>query len=160
MIDGAAVVGIILVIGGIALTLFEFLHPGAFLLVPGAVMIVVGIILVVGGSLLSQNPTASALALIGVGFAGAALTIPIYRKLAPTHPPMATTVDTLVNTPAKVIVAVTPGTMKGKVRVRGEIWSATSDAPIPVGADVMVVGGEGIILKVSPAPPVASPGGI
>ena len=40
----------------------------------------------------------------------------------------------------------------GTIYVAGEDWSATADAKIPAGTDVVVLGRQGLILKVAPAP--------
>lgn len=43
----------------------------------------------------------------------------------------------------------------GSVRVGGEEWTAHSDIFIPKGADVRVIGREGLVLQVEPVPPKA-----
>jgi membrane-bound serine protease (ClpP class) len=38
--------------------------------------------------------------------------------------------------------------VKGRVRIRGEYWSARADAPIPAGRPVRVVGVDNLTLRV------------
>ncbi len=45
---------------------------------------------------------------------------------------------------------------RGKVHVHGEIWDAVADAPIPPGSEVVVVGTDGMVLRVRPG---SAPGG-
>jgi membrane-bound serine protease (ClpP class) len=40
---------------------------------------------------------------------------------------------------------------RGKVTVHGEIWDAVSEAPVPAGRPVVVVGVDGLLLRVQPA---------
>ena len=49
-----------------------------------------------------------------------------------------------------VIAPVVPNTLKGKVRVKSEVWSARSDVAIPTGVRVRVVQGEGVSITVQP----------
>ena len=46
---------------------------------------------------------------------------------------------------------------KGKVFVHGEIWDAVSDVPVGAGADVVVVGVDGMTLRVRPDGPAGTP---
>ena len=47
-------------------------------------------------------------------------------------------------------IASTDIEVTGKVKVRGEIWSATSSEPVKAGDTVIVMGMEGMVLQVSP----------
>ncbi len=150
MSDATILLGAGLVIAGFVLLIADVAHPGLFLLVPAAVLVAIGAIFLIDPSLFAGAPLAAALILLAAGCGGAVLAIPIYQRIAPVHPPIATTLDTLKGMTALVTVDVRPGTMKGKVRVRGEVWSATADQVIPAGSQVTVTGGEGIILRVAP----------
>ncbi len=156
---GLEVLGAILVVAGILLIVVEVVHPGAFLMVPAAILVASGLFLVFVPGFFLANPVMAALLLIGVAFLGAALAIPLYRKIAPTHAPIPTTVQSMWNAPAKVLVPIEPGNMRGKIRVRGEIWSATADQPIPEGREVIVVGGEGVVLRVAEVAPASGGSG-
>jgi membrane protein implicated in regulation of membrane protease activity len=80
------------------------------------------------------------------------ITILYYRWLAGTHQPLSTTSGSLVGQEAIVITDVVPNTLRGKVRVRSEVWSAKAKAPIPAGTKVRVVAGEGVSVTVEPVP--------
>ena len=47
-----------------------------------------------------------------------------------------------------VVAATGPDSLKGKVRIGSDIWSARSDEPIEAGAEVVVVHAEGVHVKV------------
>lgn len=140
--------GLALVAIGILMIIVDVSHPGAFLIIPAAVLVSVGFVLTLDPNLFSNNPIAAALIVIASAFTGAAAVVPIYRRIAPTHPTISTTLDSLQNTEAMVVIDTVPGSMKGKVRVKGEVWSATSDEPISAGQEVIIVEGKGVTLKV------------
>jgi membrane protein implicated in regulation of membrane protease activity len=152
MSDFMLYLGMVLVVIGIVVLLADVAHPGLFLLIPAAVAIAVGLMLIAVPWLFFANPVAAALIILAVGCGGGVAAIPIYQRIAPLQHPIATTVDTLTNMRASVVVAIQPKNMKGKVRVRGEVWSATSDVAIPAGEEVVITGGQGIVLNVSPVP--------
>ncbi len=153
MTEFTILLGTVTIVIGFILLFADIAHPGLFLLIPAAVLVAVGMLLLIAPDVFYTNMLAAVLVLLAAGAGGAVVALPVYSYLAPRHAPIASTVDTLTGLPAKVTVATQPGTIKGKVRVRGEIWSATSETPIPEGTDVTVTGGEGIILKVSALPP-------
>ena len=147
MTDPGFTVGIILLIGGLIIIAFEFVHPGAFLLIPGCVVFAAGAIYLVAPPLLTDSvfgPLIVAFAAI----LGALATLPYYKYLGATHPPMTTTPEALRGQVGVVLAPVTPNSMHGKVRVGSEIWSARSDKSIPVGARVKVQSGEGVCIWV------------
>lgn len=144
--------GIVLVLVGIALLAIELFHPGALLLIPGSIFLVAGFLyLFVPNTLLDswEGP----LAIVVAAVLAALIEIPYYRWVAPTHRPMSTTSGGLVGEEAIVTAEIQPNNLKGKVRVRSEIWSARSSRPIPVGTRVRVVHGEGVSVTVEPVPP-------
>lgn len=139
--------GALVVLIGVIVIAVEFIHPGALLLIPGSVLLVGGLLLVfLPDSLLNAPWGIIVIALAAC--VSALVEIPYYRWLAPNHGPMTTTSAGLVGETGTVIAAVEPNTIKGKIRVRSEIWSVSATSPIPVGAKVRVVSGEGVSLKV------------
>ncbi|EQD54119.1 Nodulation efficiency, NfeD, partial [mine drainage metagenome] len=127
----------------------ELAHPGALLLIPGSIFLVAGVLyLLFPNDLLDSwiGPVAIVLA----AMLATAIEIPYYRWVAPTHRPMSTTSAGLVGEEAMVTVDIQPNTLRGKVRVRSEVWSASSGLPIPAGTRVRVVHGEGVSLRVVP----------
>ncbi len=142
---------IIIIIGGVLFSI-ELLHPGALLIIPATILIVGGVLYLLIPSFLLDSvfgPIAVAIAAV----VSAVGTVMYYRWLAGTHQPLSTTSGSLVGEEAIVIAEVVPNTLRGKVRVRSEIWSARGDRSIPVGTRVKVVHGEGVSVTVEPIAP-------
>jgi membrane-bound serine protease (ClpP class) len=55
--------------------------------------------------------------------------------------------EALIGAPAEVVAACDPD---GRVRFRGELWSARSEVPLAVGQQVRITGIEGLTLDVEP----------
>ncbi len=149
-------IGIALVVAGIILLMSELIHPGALLLIPGSILLVAGFLYLFVPNLLLDSYYGP-FAIVVTAILAALVEIPYYRWVAPTHRPLSTTSGGLVGDEAIVIAPVVPGTLRGKVRVRSEIWSARSDVPIPVGTRVRIVHGEGVSVSVVPVEPPKSP---
>ncbi|EQD25761.1 Nodulation efficiency, NfeD [mine drainage metagenome] len=150
MVTDVQVLAVVFIIVGVAVIVLDFIHPGAFLILPGTVLLLAGILLLAFSSFNILTLAGAPLLIVGVVLVAFALAIPLYQRIAPTHPPVATTVETLVNWPAEVTTDIVPGSMHGKIRVRSETWSATASIPIPAGQRVRVVGGRGVVLNVEP----------
>jgi len=148
-------IGITLVVIGIALFAFELIHPGALLLIPGSIFLMAGILYLLLPNVLLDSYVGPIL-IIMAALVGAVAQIPYYRWVAPIHRPMSTTSAGLVGSEAIVIAPVTPDTIRGKVKVNSEIWSARSYVPIPVGTRVRIIHGEGVSVTVQPIDPAAS----
>jgi len=145
-------IGISLVIVGIILLAFELVHPGALLLIPGSILLVAGFLYLFLPNVLLDSYIGP-IAIIVVAIVAALVEIPYYRWIAPNHWPLSTTSGGLVGAEAIVIVPIEPNSLKGKVRVRSEVWSARASQPIPEGARVRVVHGEGVSVTVVPIEP-------
>jgi len=76
----------------------------------------------------------------------------MYQKLAPPAPPETTVATSLVGTTGVVERAVEPNSLKGKVRIEHDVWSATSETPIPAGRKVVVKSSEGVHVMVEEVP--------
>jgi inner membrane protein len=149
-------IGIALIVAGIALLASELIHPGALLLIPGSILLVAGFLYLFLPNILLDSPVGP-IAIVVAAILAAMVEIPYYRWVAPTHRPMSTTSGGLVGDEAIVVAPIIPNTIKGKVRVRSEVWSARSTVPIPVGARVRIVHGEGVSVSVEPLEPPGSP---
>ena len=142
-------VGLALVIVGVILFRLEFAHPGVLLFIPGSVLLVGGFLYLYLPDILLDSAWGPLAVLVAAVVAGMA-EIPSYRWVAPQHKPMTTTSAGLQGEIGVVTVPIVPDTLKGKIRVRSEIWSASSDRTIPAGTKVRVVRGEGVSLWVEP----------
>ncbi len=145
-------IGIALVVAGIVLLASELIHPGALLLIPGSILLVAGFLYLFLPNVLLDSYLGP-VGIVLTAILAALIEIPYYRWVAPTHRPMSTTSGGLVGDEAIVISDVVPNTLKGKVRVRSEVWSARSDVAIPAGTRVRIVHGEGVSVSVEPLEP-------
>ena len=58
-----------------------------------------------------------------------------------------TGIESMVGAPGRAVTALDP---EGQVSVRGQLWSARSDARIEIGDDVTVTAVDGLKLEVAP----------
>jgi membrane protein implicated in regulation of membrane protease activity len=79
------------------------------------------------------------------------VTLKGYQMLAKPEPPTTTVSESLVGRKGIVTVATEMGSMKGKVKIGADIWSATSDEPIGEGSEVIVESSEGVHVHVRKA---------
>jgi inner membrane protein len=137
------------IILGVIMLLVEISAPGNFLLVPATVLMALGFIgLVFPDVLLSWwSPLAAVIILVPVTI----VTIKLYQRLAPPGAPETTVGTSLIGKQGVVEFEVSPGNLRGKVRIENDTWSATSGHVIPVGTKVKVVGSEGVHVKVEEA---------
>jgi len=138
------------VIIGILMLLAEAASPGSFILVPATVLLVLGGVgLVFPEWLLTwYAPVIAAVIVVPMFF----VTIKMYQKLAPPAPPETTVASSLVGLTGVVEREIVPDSMKGKVRIKNDTWSATSTKVIPVGKKVVVSASEGVHVKVEEIP--------
>lgn len=148
-------IGIALVVAGVVLLASELIHPGALLLIPGSILLVAGFLYLFLPDVLLDSYFGP-VAIVVTAILAALVEIPYYRWVAPTHRPLSTTSGGLVGDEAIVVAPVLPNTLRGKVRVRSEVWSARSNVPIPVGTRVRIVHGEGVSVSVEPIEPPKS----
>ena len=142
-------IGIAIVIVGLALLVFELVHPGALLIIPASILLVAGFLYLFLPNVL-LNSVEGPVIVIVAAILGALIEVPYYRWVAPVHRPMSTTSGGLVGEEAVVVAPVEPNNIRGKVKVNSEIWSARADRPIPVGTRVKIVHGEGVSVTVQP----------
>jgi len=76
------------------------------------------------------------------------LTITLYRKMAPGQKPQSTSMDNLAGKEGVVVKKVTPDSIKGKVEIENQMWSATADSIIEEGKKVIIISSEGVHIKV------------
>ncbi|NPA75682.1 MAG: NfeD family protein [Euryarchaeota archaeon] len=134
--------GILFVVIGLLLLIGEVHTPGFFIAVPGTILVVLGIAMIFMGNYLDIL-TASVLVLVSA-VGASAVTLAWYKSMGKTQPPSTTTVDGLVGKTGIVTVRVEPNSIKGKVKIDNDIWSATAEQVIEEGKKVVVVKGEGV----------------
>ncbi len=134
--------GIGFIVLGTFMLLLELQAPGTFLIVPATVLIVLGVIgIVVPDALFSWwAPIAAVVVLVPTTL----FTIKMYQRLSPPGPPVTTVATSLVGMKGIVTVDVHPHTLRGKVEIEHDTWSATSESMIPIGRRVLVVKSEGV----------------
>ncbi len=139
-------VAIILIIIGAILLIVEAFSPGAFMVIPGTVLVILGLIGAAFPDILYSwwSPIIALVIAVPVTL----VTIKGYQRLAKPEPPTTTVASSLAGRTGKVIVATEVGSMRGKVRIGSDTWSATSDEPIEEGAEVVVESGEGVHVHV------------
>lgn len=147
--------GIVLVILGIGLLAAELAHPGALLFIPGTILLVAGFLYLFFPTYLLDSAVGPLAVILGAAIA-TVIEVFYYRWVAPTHRPLSSTSAGFVGEQGVIIVDVVPDTLKGKVRIGSEVWSARATAPIPAGTHVRVVHGEGVSLTVEPIEPPAT----
>lgn len=140
-------IGIILLVSGIILLAAELIHPGALLLIPASVLLMAGFLWIFLPDTLLDSDLGVIFIIVAAG-AGALLEIPYYRWVAPVHAPMSTTVGTLVGQEGVIVAHVQPNTLRGKVRIGSEVWSARAEVAIAPGTHVRVVSGSGVSVLV------------
>jgi inner membrane protein len=144
-------IGILILLIGGGLFTIEIFHPGALLLIPATIMIVGGFLYLLIPDVLLRSIWGP-IAILIAALIATIVTILYYRWLAGSHLPLSTTSGGLVGEEAIVIADVVPNTLRGKVRIHSEIWSARASTPIPAGTRVRVVAGEGVSVTVEPVP--------
>jgi len=139
--------GVLLMLFGVGLLVLELKVPSGVLGVGGTIALVVGAVMVTG-----TVPGVS----VGLGFivpaalAFAAIFLFLGRLALASHrrPPV-TGKEGLVGTEGQARDSITPD-IPGYVRVHGELWRATSRAPVTPGQRVRVLDLDGLTLMVEP----------
>ena len=134
--------GIGFIVLGTLMLLLELHAPGTFLIVPATVLIVLGVIgILLPGQLFTWwAPIAAVVVLVPTTL----LTIKLYQRLSPPSPPVTTVATSLVGMKGIVTTDVYPHTLRGKVEIEHDTWSATSESMIPKGKRIVVVSSEGV----------------
>jgi membrane protein implicated in regulation of membrane protease activity len=142
-----ATVAIILIIIGLILLTIEALTPGFFAVIPGAVLVVIGVLgYFIDGYF--ESVLYLVVTVIVVSVVVSFVTVKGYQILAKPEPPTTTVMESLIGREGFVTTDVKPGTLKGKVKIDSDSWSATSEDLIKVGTEVIVYAAEGVHVKV------------
>lgn len=135
-------VGLIMLVIGVIMLIVEAATPGAFIAVPATVLIVLGALAMsIQGFLFSIW---SPIIAVVIGIPMTLVTMWFYAHFSPPTPPTTTVGESLISRQGTVTVETRPHSISGKVKIRNEVWSATSDEVIRVGERVLVIGSEGV----------------
>jgi membrane protein implicated in regulation of membrane protease activity len=135
-------VGLIFIVVGVILLIAETASPGFFVAIPATVLIILGALgMVIDGFFLSIW---SPIVAIVVTIPAIIITMYAYQRLAPPQPPTTTVGHSLVGKRGIVQAPITPNTIKGKVSIENQTWSATSDHYIAKDTLVEVVASRGV----------------
>lgn len=137
------------IIAGVVLYLWELSQPGFFIAVPATVLILLGTL----GLIIEEFLFSVWAPIVGVvvAFPTTWVTLRVYRQLAPpSSGPLTTIGQSLVGKIGTVTRNIEPDVTVGKVRIEGQIWSATADEPIAEGNKVVVEASRGVHVKVRP----------
>jgi len=151
--------GLALLIVGVVMLIIEAASPGFFIAVPATVLIILGLL-----GMFVQNflfSVWSPILAVLVSVPSTLFTMWFYSRFAPPSPPTTTVGESLISRQGSVTVTIIPHTIKGKVRIGNEVWSATSDEIIREGERVLVIGSEGVhvIVRRVPTSGAQKPGG-
>jgi membrane protein implicated in regulation of membrane protease activity len=135
-------VGILMLVIGGALLVAEAFIPGFFIIVPGTILVVLGAIALIAPGLLTFP--GGIIIFVVITIVVSAGTIMFYKRLAPGHKPLSTSMDTLVGMTGEVTREVETNNISGKVKIGEQIWSARSSDRIPVGEKVIVTQAQGV----------------
>lgn len=134
--------GVVLIVIGVLMLIVEATTPGFFIAIPASVLIVIGTIGVWIPDLFWSPLTPIIAVVLTVPMS--IITIHLYKKLAPPEPPTTTVGTSLIGKRGVVMARIIPRTLKGKVKLESQIWSATSEKEIEEGRDVEVVESKGV----------------
>ncbi|MCL2785689.1 MAG: NfeD family protein [Methanomassiliicoccaceae archaeon] len=137
---------IIFIIAGAVLLIAEAMSPGVFLLIPGTVLVILGIIGYFYPDFLMSK--FSPILAVAVAIPVTVGTVRLYQMLGTPEPPTTTITETLIGREGVVTVRTVPESIKGKVRIGTDTWSATSSEPIEAGTEVKVIKSEGVHVTV------------
>jgi len=144
-----ATIAIILMIIGLVLLIIEALTPGFFAVIPGAILMVIGVLgYFVDGYF--DNAVMLVATIIIVAFLVSIFTVKLYQILAKPGPPETTVTESMVGKTGIITVKTDPNSIRGKVKVGSDVWSATSDDIIEKGTEVTIYAGEGVHVRVRP----------
>ena len=143
-----ASLGYAFILLGILLFVIETFQPGFLLAVPATVLLVLGLLLIVAPSIVNSWIVLPIILIVGsVTFY---FTLKFYQSLAPPDSPPIGSLRVHIGKEAKVVKAVVPGTIKGKVRLGTIEFRASSSTDISEGSLVKVIDVDGIHFVVEP----------
>lgn len=138
-------IGWLMIIIGLGLLIVEAAQPGFFVAVPGTTLIVLGTVTLLIPEVAQDY---APYIIVVTALISSVITIIFYRKMAPGQKPLTTSMDVLAGREGIVKKTILPDSISGKVEIENQVWSATSDTEIETGKKVIVIGSEGVHVKV------------
>ncbi len=135
-------VGLALLVVGIILIIAEAATPGFFIGVIGTAFIAMGIVGIFFPYILDTPWSPVIVVVITAGSMMGA--IMFYRRLGKSQPTATTITESNVGKTGIVTDDIEPHSLRGKVKIKHQIWSATGDVHIPKGRTVRVIDWEGV----------------
>jgi membrane protein implicated in regulation of membrane protease activity len=135
-------IGLALLVVGILLIIAEAATPGFFIGVIGTAFIAMGIVGIFFPYILDTPWSPVIVVVITAGSMLGA--IMFYRRLGKSQPTATTITESNVGRTGIVTDDIEPHSLRGKVKIKHQIWSATADVHIPKGRTVKVVDWEGV----------------
>jgi membrane-bound ClpP family serine protease len=135
-------VGMGLLVVGIIFIIAEAATPGFFIGVIGTAFVAMGIVGIFFPYILDTPWSPIIVVVITAGSMMGA--IMFYRRLGKSQPTATTITESNVGKEGQVMEDIEPHSLKGKVKISHQIWSATADVPIPKGRTVKIVDWEGV----------------
>jgi membrane protein implicated in regulation of membrane protease activity len=138
----AETIGILLLALGLIMVAVEAIVPGGYVIIFGAILIALGVYAVLWPDFLFTWKTVLVAAAVGIPVTAG--TVWLYTKLGSPEPPTTTITDSLIGREGIVVTDIIPGTLKGKVKIGSDIWSADSDEELSKDTAVVVDHSEGV----------------
>ncbi len=138
-------IALLFILIGAVFIIIEALSPGVFMVIPGTVLVILGIIGYAAPDFLISwySPILAIVIAIPITL----VTIKAYRFLGEPIAPSTTVSESLIGKIGTVTEKVYPDSIKGKVKINSDIWSATSDEILEEGTKVRVCSAEGVHVK-------------
>lgn len=138
-------VGWLMILIGLGLLIVEAAQPGFFVAVPGTILIVLGAVTLFIPEIAQDY---APVIIVVTTVISSIIIITFYHKMAPGQKPLSTSMDNLAGKEGVVVKTVTPDSIKGKVEIDNQMWSATADSIIGEGKKVIIISSEGVHIKV------------
>ncbi|MCK9323744.1 MAG: NfeD family protein [Candidatus Methanomethylophilaceae archaeon] len=138
-------IALLFILIGAIFIIIEALSPGVFMVIPGTILVILGIIGYAAPDFLISwySPILAVVIAVPITL----VTIRAYKFLGEPIAPSTMVSESLIGKVGTVTEKVYPDSIKGKVQINSDIWSATSDEIIEKGTKVRVCSAEGVHVK-------------
>ncbi len=149
--------GLTIFLIGLGLLVLELANPGYFIGVAGTTGVIVGLVQMAWTDFI-YGYAFSPIVVVIIAALSWWGSIQFYKRFAPPiKPPETLSSDALHGQVGKVVTRVEPDSLKGKVKIGGIVWSATSSTVIEEGTEAIVTKVDGVHLILEPKNPSPNP---